>query len=197
MRVLPFHDNGDVLAVLAEVRGVLAPGGVIVVPTETFYGLAADPASSVAVERILRMKGRPAEMALPILAADWDQVESLVEVPDRWRPRLAKEWPGALTVILPARAVLPVSRYGTLAVRIPGRDPLRTLLAAVGPLSGTSANRHGMPPATTALEAAEGLLEAPDLVLDGGPATGRLGSTIIDLTGPDPVLLRDGPVIWL
>jgi tRNA threonylcarbamoyl adenosine modification protein (Sua5/YciO/YrdC/YwlC family) len=142
------------------------------------------------------MKGRPPELALPVLCADWAQLEALVEVPAAHRVKLSRIWPGALTVVLPCRRLLPASRSGTLAVRIPGHAMLRTVLYRVGPLTGTSANRHGQPPMTEAATALTSLIAAPDLVLDGGSTAGGEPSTVVDLTTAEPRLLRPGGLAW-
>jgi tRNA threonylcarbamoyl adenosine modification protein (Sua5/YciO/YrdC/YwlC family) len=146
---LPFAENGDVLEAIEAGRATVEQGGVLLLPTESFYGLGADPWSKTAVERIFSMKVRPAELGLPVLCADWQQVEALVEVPDAFRIKLTRLWPAALTVVLPTVGDIPAARSGTLAVRIPDHHELRALLYRLGPLTGTSANRHGEPPSTT------------------------------------------------
>jgi len=171
-------------------------GGVVVVPTETFYGLATDPRSAEGVDRVFLLKGRPRRMPLPVLCADWSQVEELVEVPSAFGVRLSRTWPGPLTVVLPVRGAVAAAPGGTLAVRIPGHDLLRSLLDLVGPLTGTSANLHGEPPSTTASGAVRSLAETPELVLDGGATAGGSPSTLVDLTGDRPKVLRPGPVPW-
>ncbi len=196
MRVEPLHGAEDVRRIAPEVRRVAGKGGVLVIPTETFYGLAADPRSSAAVARVYALKDRPRGMPLPVLCAGWAQVEALVEIPDTHRARLSRCWPGPLTVVLPVREPLAAAPGRTLAVRIPGHDLLRSLLDLVGPLTGTSANRHGAPPSTEALAAARSLAGTPDLVLDGGPTPGGAPSTLVDLSGSGPRLLRAGPVAW-
>jgi L-threonylcarbamoyladenylate synthase len=188
----PDHGRDAATAVLEVVRR----HGVVLVPTDTFYGLAANPASETAVEAVHRLKRRPPEKALPVLCADHQQVASLVDLPERFRVRLGRMWPGPLTVVLPARRPLAACPDGTVAVRIPDHHLLRAVLYRTGPLTGTSANRHGEPPGATAAEAAAGLDGWPDLVLDGGRAVGGLASTVVDLTGPEPRILRQGPVDW-
>jgi L-threonylcarbamoyladenylate synthase len=177
----------------ADVRG---SSGVVVLPTETFYGLAADPGDAAAVERVRTLKGRPAEMGLPVLAAGWDQVEALVEVPDRWREPLDRVWPGPLTAVLPARSRSAAATRGTLAVRVPGLELLRRLLAAVGPLTGTSANRHGLPAADDLERALASILGSPDGALDGGRTSGGLATTLVDLTAVEARVLRQGEILW-
>ncbi len=196
MRVEPFRNGDDVRRVASRVRGLVEHGGVVVIPTETFYGLGADPRVQGGVDRVFRLKARPRGMPLPVLCADWAQVESLVEIPVAYRVRLSRSWPGPLTVVLPLLEPVAAAPGGTLAVRIPGHDLLRSLLCLVGPLTGTSANRHGAPPSIEALAAAGSLDGEPDLVLDGGPLPGGLPSTLVDLTGPEPGVLRTGSVSW-
>ena len=196
MRSLPLldpeHGRPAAEAALHVVRGA----GVVLVPTETFYGLAADPTSDVAVDRVHGLKRRPADRALPVLCADHEQVVSLVELPERFRVRIGRIWPGPVTIVLPLRRPLAACPGGTVAVRIPDHRLLRAVLYRTGPLTGTSANRHGEPACTTA-DAALGALDGrPDLVLDGGPTPGGRASTIVDLTGREPRVLRRGPVAW-
>ncbi len=196
MRVEAFRDGGDVRHVAGAVARVIASGGVVLLPTESYYGLAADPASATGVERIYRLKDRPAGRPLLVLCADWEQVGALVEVDPRWRIRLSRTWPGPLTVILPSRRPLAAAPSGNLAVRIPGSPLLRALLYRVGPLTGTSANRSGSPPHTVATEAVADLAGEPDLVLDGGRTPGGAPSTLVDLSGDEPRVLRIGPAPW-
>lgn len=196
VRTLPFTEpeHGREAAVAAV--DVVRRAGVVLVPTETFYGLAADPASDAAVEAVHRLKRRPPDKALPVLCADHDQLASLVDLPDRFRVRLLRMWPGALTVVLALRRPLAACPDGTVAVRIPAHGLLRAMLYRTGPLTGTSANRHGEPARSIAAEAAASLDGTPDLVLDGGPTPGGLASTVVDLTGPEPRVLRQGSVAW-
>lgn len=196
MKRLPLLDPDHGRAAAEAALEVVRHAGVVLVPTETFYGLAADPASDVAVDRVHGLKRRPADRALPVLCADHEQVASLVEIPERFRVRLGRMWPGAVTVVLPLRRPLPACPDGTVAVRIPDHRLLRAVLYRTGPLTGTSANRHGEPPCTTADGAVEALDGRPDLVLDGGPTPGGRASTIVDLTGCEPRVLRPGPVPW-
>jgi L-threonylcarbamoyladenylate synthase len=175
---------------------VIASGGVVVLPTESFYGLGVDPRNGEAVDRVFALKGRPTELALPVVCSDWQQVEALVSIPDAHRIKLSRIWPAALSVIAPCRAPLPASHTETLAVRLPDHEMLRALVYRVGPLTATSANRHGEPPSTEVEAALESLLGAPDLVLDGGELAGGRVSTIVDLTTDPPRVLRFGRVAW-
>jgi L-threonylcarbamoyladenylate synthase len=193
---LPFAAPDDLGAAVAAAAPVVAGGGVLLLPTETWYGLGADPARPDAVARVLALKGRPKELALPVLCSGWEQVEALVSVPARWRGRLTSLWPGPLTAVLEARVPLPAGAGPNLAVRIPGQPLLRSLLAALGPLTGTSANRHGAPPCAEVEAALASLSERPDAVLDGGPTPGGAASTLVDLRGSEACVLRQGPVAW-
>ncbi len=186
----------DLAEAVAAVGGVVAAGGVVLVPTETFYGLAADPFSATGVARVYALKGRPRVLALPVLCADWRQVEELVEVAPHNREVLERVWPGPLTVVLRSRARAACAPGGTLAVRIPGLELLRDLLALTGPLTGTSANRHGLAPARRPAAALAALDGRPDLVLDGGATPGGSASTVVDLTVEPARVLRGGPQPW-
>jgi len=197
MRRVPFVTAEDVPLAVEQAIEVIREHGVLLSPTETFYGLAADPRSAAAVDRVLELKQRPLRMALPVLAADWQQLEALVVIPEQLRVRLSRSWPGPLTVVLPCCSRLPAAPAGTLAVRIPGLALLRSLLYRTGPLTGTSANLHGARPAIEPDQALASLAGAPDLVLDGGPTQGVVASTLVDLTGPEPRLLRIGAAPWM
>ena len=146
MRRLPFRHPDHLPGAFAGVGETVADSGVVLLPTETFYGLAVAVDDPVAVERVFELKARPRGMSLPVLCCDWVQAESLVEIPGAHRDRLSQLWPGALTVILPARRPLACAGGGTLAVRIPDHALVRALLHRLGPLTATSANRHGDPP---------------------------------------------------
>lgn len=197
MESLPFGHRDDLPEAIRAVRSVLASAGVVLLPTETFYGLAVDPHDPEAVARVYALKDRPQGMPLPVLCSDWQQVESLCDVPETYRVPLSRSWPGPLTAVLPSRQPLAAAGgRSSVAVRIPGHDLLRALLYRVGPTTGTSANRSGAPPHTTAAEACAGLAAPVDLVLDGGPTRGGLPSTLVDLTGDRVRVLRSGAISW-
>jgi len=193
---LPFSDSREIKDAVGKAAGVVAAGGVVLIPTESHYGLGVDPRQPEAVEKIIALKGRPEGLALPVVCSDWDQVESLVSVPDPHRFKLARIWPAALTVVAGRRRPVAASSTETLAVRIPDHDGLRALLYRVGPLTATSANRHGEPPNPTVESALDSLLGAPDLVLDAGDLAGGSVSTIMDLSSEEAREIRSGPVLW-
>lgn len=194
--VVAFRNARDLASASSRIVAVVRGEGVLVFPTETYYGLGGDPASARSVERIVALKARPSTMALPVLAADWAQIDRLVEVGDRWRDRLEAVWPGSLTAVLPIRQSMPASAGNTLAVRIPGHPLLRELLVRTGPLTGTSANGHGEPPSANAVDALASLRGFPDLILDGGSTAGGAASTLVDLSGGAPRILRQGRTQW-
>lgn len=183
---------------IARLRRLLRQGGVAAVPTETFYALAADPFNAGAVERICRIKGRDDGSPLPVLFANRLNLESLgvTADPDTLAIYFAV-WPAPLTVVFPIRAPIAASRgVSTLGVRLPASRPLRDLLCAVGPLTGTSANRSGSPPLSDpdAVEARFG--SEIDVLVDGGRTPGGLASTLLDATRQPPVVLRRGAHAW-
>jgi L-threonylcarbamoyladenylate synthase len=188
---LPFSTAADLPAAVAAVREVLARHGVVALPTETFYGLAVDPHDRIAVARVFDLKGREATKALLVVAASLQQVERLVVLDPRRRAALAAAWPAPLTVVLPLAAPL-AAAAGSLAVRVPAHPLLRSLLARVGPLTATSANRSGAPPCATADTVAAALGGEVDLLLDGGATPGGAPSTLVDWTGERPAAQRVG-----
>ncbi len=196
MRRLPFIRPDEIVTATRKAADVVAHGGVVLLPTESFYGLGVDPQQADPVARVCAMKERAPELGLPVLCASWEQLETLVQMPERFRVRLSRLWPAPLTVVVPLIVATAAARDDTLAVRIPAHTSLRALLYHTGPLTGTSANRHGQPPCTTPDAAVASLLEAPDLVLDAGPTAGGEPSTVVDLSGGNPRVLRFGACLW-
>ncbi|MES0278318.1 MAG: L-threonylcarbamoyladenylate synthase [Dehalococcoidales bacterium] len=181
-------------------RGIttLRGGGVVAFPTDTVYGLGASIYCEPAVERIYRLKQRSRGMALPLLVASVEQMETLVRVMPAVARRLLDNLPhGELTLVLPASAAVPVfiSGGGTVAVRITAHPVALKLIAGLGsPVIATSANLSGRPSATTAAEVRSQLGKGVDVILDGGPSPGGTESTIVDLVGETPGLLREGAI---
>ena len=170
---------------LDAAAAALRDGGAVVLPTDTVYGLAALPGRE---ELLHELKDRPAAMPIAVLVADVEQAETIAVLDDRARRLAAAFWPGPLTLVL-----APVEGDATIGVRCPDHDFLRALVARVGPLPTTSANRHGEPTPPTAAEAAAALSGVPALVVDGGPC-GGVASTVVDVSDPGrpPVVLREG-----
>ncbi|MBI5410484.1 MAG: threonylcarbamoyl-AMP synthase [Nitrospirae bacterium] len=189
--------GGNLDLALEEAASVVLRGGVLAMPTESFYALGVSPFHEAAVQRLCRIKGRPDDKPLLVLIADLTQLDSLVkEVPAGAAVLMKQFWPGPLTIVFPAARSLPASLTagsGTVGIRQPADPTLRDLLRLVGPLTGTSANRSGEPPAGTAAEVQASLGPDLDLILDGGPTAAGLPSTIVQTAGSIRVL-RAGPI---
>ena len=192
---------GDAVSSEAVARAVevLTAGLPIALPTDTVYGLAVDPFLPGASDRVFELKRRPRDENLPVLVASTDQALGLATaVPSSALVLMARFWPGALTIVLPARPGLGADLGdddATIGVRCPDHPVPLALCRAVGPLATTSANVHGQPTLTTAAEVAEVFADALPVVLDGGTCTGS-PSTVVDCTGFEPRLLREGRVPW-
>jgi len=185
-------------AILQAVRA-LGQGRPIGIPTDTVYGLAVDPFLPGATDRIFAAKRRPRDVSLPVLVTGAEQALALsTAVPDVALRLMAHYWPGALTLVLPARPGLGADLgddEATVGVRNPDHPVPQALCAAVGPLATTSANRHGEPTLTLAAEVADAFGDDVPVVLDGGVCAGS-PSTVVDCTGAEPKLLRDGRIPW-
>jgi L-threonylcarbamoyladenylate synthase len=187
------------LAAIDAAAAILRAGGIAGVPTDTVYGLAADPFRAGATDRLFKVKRRPRTFELPVLVADVDQALTLAAaVPVAAARLMERFWPGPLTVVLPRRPDLNAdlgSDDATIGVRCPNHPVPLALCRAVGPMATTSANRHGEEPLTTALELAQRLGPSVEVVLDCGPCCGS-PSTVVDCTGADPHLIRHGRLSW-
>ncbi len=186
---------------LMEAARVLGAGGVVAYPTDTLYGLAVDPRSADAVEKLYRIKGRPVDRAVPLIAADGGQLDACGVTLRPLAAALAEAfWPGPLTLVLPAWPGLAVGVHGglgTVAVRVPAHAIARGLAAALGyPITSTSANPSGAEPPASAEAVVAGLGSAIDLLIDGGATVGGPPSTIVDMTTDRPRLLRAGAIAW-
>lgn len=185
---------------IAEAAEIIRAGGLVAMPTETVYGLAANALDGAAVARIFAAKGRPAFNPLIIHVPDAQAAQGLAEFDDAAREAARAFWPGPLTLVLPRRAGCAVSDLAaaglpTLAVRVPGHPAALALLRAAGvPLAAPSANKSGSISPTTPAHVAEGLGDAVDLILAAGPCKVGLESTVLDLSGGEKVILRPGAV---
>jgi L-threonylcarbamoyladenylate synthase len=191
-------DPAPAAAIAAAVRA-LAAGDIVGIPTDTVYGLAADAFHSGASDRLFAVKRRPRTVELPVLVADVAQALSLtIAVPASARRLMDRFWPGALTLVLPRRPDLNADLGdddATIGMRCPAHPVPLALCAEVGPLATTSANRHGEPPATTAAALEAALGPGVELILDAGPCSG-MASTVVDCTGVEPRMLREGGLSW-
>ncbi len=192
MKILPCHDESSI----KEAADVIHHGGVVAVPTDTFYGLAVDPLNIGALVRLLAAKGRDEGHGILLLLSQAFMMKPFVSyLPadfDQW-----DLWPCAVTFLLPARPGLPLVLTGgseKIGIRTPDAPVVNQLCNHLGhAITGTSANRSGTVPATC-IEDMSGFAGDIDAVIDGGRLSATLPSTIVDLTGPDPVLVRPGAV---
>lgn len=189
--------HGPAAGVVARAAAVLRAGELVVLPTDTVYGLAACPAVAGATDRLFAAKGRGADVPVAVLCADAEQALGLADPATLGadvRRIAARLWPGPLTLVLRRRPDLAYELgepAATVGVRCPAEPLVRALASAVGPLATTSANRHGEPTPATAAGVAEHFGPAVALVLDGG-ARSAPPSTVVDATGPGWRLLRAG-----
>ena len=192
----------DIIADSAEAREraarAVASGGVIAFRTDTFYGLGADPFDASAVAAVNELKGREGKPIL-VLVSDAAEASRLIARTSRAFDALAaRHWPGALTLVAEARAGLPellTAGTGTIGVRLPADEHARSVVrASGGALTATSANPAGLPAARNAAEAARYFPRGLALVVDGGPSLTELPSTVLDVTGERPRLVREGVV---
>jgi L-threonylcarbamoyladenylate synthase len=192
-------ESGDLGPALKRAAQAIADGQVVAFPTDTVYGLGADPFNLAAVVEIFRVKGRRFNRPLPVLVNSMDQAVDLTSDPPQSFFQLAsKYWPGPLTLIVPASCRVPLKvtgNTGHVGLRWP-RAPLAVALiaAAARPLTGTSANRSDHEVCTTAGEVDRQIGEELALILDGGSTGHHLPSTVLDLTGERPRIIRPGPI---
>jgi L-threonylcarbamoyladenylate synthase len=182
---------------LERAQQVLRRGGLIAFPTDTVYGLGAEVLNAEAVSRLYRVKGRTQEKAIPVLAANKEDVLKVAQsLPEMARRLADRFWPGPLTLVVLRLAELPqeLSVYETVGVRIPDHEMTLELLEATGPLAVTSANLAGDPSSLSAADVLAALDGEIDLLLDGGLAPGGMPSTVVDCTQDQPQVLRPGPI---
>ena len=173
-------------------------GRLVVLPTDTVYGVGADAFDPAAVASLLAAKGRGRDMPVPVLVGSWHTIDGLAfAVPGTARELIRAFWPGALSIVVQQA---PSLRWdlgegrGTVMVRMPLHAVAIELLREVGPMAVSSANISGRPPAITADDARRQLGDAVEVYLDAGPSAQQAASTIVDLTGTTPRILREGPV---
>jgi len=185
--------------IIARAAEAIRQGGLVAFPTETVYGLGADGLNGDAVKKIFAAKGRPSDNPLILHVADPKEVFYLASVvPLKAQVLMEAFWPGPLTLVLPCRNIIPpevTAGLDTVAIRMPDHPVALALIkASVRPLAAPSANRSGYPSPTTAVHVWADLAGKVDVILDGGAAGVGLESTILDLTGDPPTILRPGGV---
>lgn len=197
-RVFDCHDRDVRAEALTTAAAVIGRGGLVVMPTDTVYGVAADAFSAAAVQALLDAKGRDRQMPPPVLISGTPVLQALaVEPTEEVESLTAAFWPGALTLIVWAQPSLTWDlgeTGGTVAVRVPDHALARDLLRATGPLAVSSANLSGRPPAVTASAARDMLLDSVEVYLEEGELGGGLPSTIVDATADVPALVRPGGI---
>jgi tRNA threonylcarbamoyl adenosine modification protein (Sua5/YciO/YrdC/YwlC family) len=190
------REGAETTAGVDAAVGALRRGELAALPTDTVYGVAADAFSPAAVGRLLEAKGRSRAMPVPVLVGSWRTIDGLAQVVTPVTRQLVEAfWPGPLTLVVRSASSLAWDlgeTRGTVAVRMPLHPVALAVLEQTGPLAVSSANRTGLPPATDAAEAARQLGTAVAVYLDGGPTGDPEPSTIVDLTGDVPRLLRAG-----
>lgn len=185
-------------AFLRRAAAVLAQGGLVVFPSETLYGIAADHANPAALERLAALKGRHPDKPFPLILARAEEVQSIAAgLPLAARELMARHWPGPLTLVLPARPGLHpcLVRAGGVAARLSPHPVAAGLARALGrAITATSANPAGAPAPASCLELDPAIAGGVELILDAGPTPGGLPSTVVDVRQEPPRLLRAGAV---
>jgi tRNA threonylcarbamoyl adenosine modification protein (Sua5/YciO/YrdC/YwlC family) len=196
-----FYDCNDPSvrsAALSSAAHCVASGQLVVLPTDTVYGIGADAFDPTAVADLLAAKGRGRDMPVPVLVGSWHTIEGLVNVvASRTWDLIEAFWPGGLTLVVEQAPSLSWDlgdARGTVAVRMPLHPVAIELLETTGPMAVSSANRSGQPPALTAADAQEQLGDDVAVYLDGGPAQTGVASTIVDVTAEVPRVLRAGAI---
>ena len=184
--------------VCVEAVQCLKSGGIIAIPTDTVYGLGADPFNASAVQRLYTIKGRPDGKPIPLVLSSVEDVRRVAQnLPDYFFHLTDRFWPGGLTVIVEAKELLPVLTAGgnTVGVRIPDNPLLLKILKTFGgPAAITSANLSGEPPATSPQEIGEELASRIDVIVDGGKTPGPIPSTVYDISVSPPLIRRHGVI---
>lgn len=197
-RMLDCRDPLNRSEAIAAATDAVKSGRLIVLPTDTVYGIAADAFDNGAVANLLAAKGRGRDMPVGVLVGSWHTISGLVySVPDAAHELIRAFWPGALSLVVQQAPSLQWDlgdARGTVMLRMPLQPVALDVLRAVGPMAVSSANVSGQPPATTAAEAQHQLGDRVDVYLDGGTSEQQAASTILDLTGEIPTILRTGPI---
>ncbi|MEI7915355.1 MAG: L-threonylcarbamoyladenylate synthase [Mycobacteriaceae bacterium] len=183
---------------IAAAAAAVKSGGLVVLPTDTVYGIGADAFDASAVAALLAAKGRGRDMPVGVLVGSWHTIEGLVyTMPESARELIRAFWPGALSLVVQQAPSLQWDlgdARGTVMLRMPLHPVAIDLLRETGPMAVSSANVSGRPAASTAEEARTQLGDSVDVYLDGGTAPQQAASTILDLTGSTPLITREGPV---
>ena len=192
-KILPGSDHNS----LKEAFKLIKSGGLVAFPTDTVYGLGADVFNINSIGELYTVKGREGTKAIAVLLGDPNDLQQLTAEMSTTAQRLAENfWPGALTLVVSSHSNLPenISPLPTVGVRMPDHPIALALLRKTGPLATTSANLSGLSSPKTAQEVLMQLEGRIPLILDGGQTQGGTPSTVVDCTGSEPVILREGPI---
>jgi len=176
---------------------ILRAGGLVAFPTDTVYGVGALAFDDEAVQSIYMAKDRPIEKAIPVLIGDMEDLDKIaIDIPNMAKKLASRFWPGPLTILIPKKPSLPkaVSATAAVGVRVPDHEIARALLRAAGPMAVTSANVSGQASPTTAEQVFAQLGGRIELIIDGGKTPGGVPSTLVDCTGGEIRILRQGPI---
>jgi len=183
---------------ISSAISALKDGRLVVLPTDTVYGIGADAFNGTAVASLLAAKGRGRDMPVPVLVGSWHTIDGLVyTVPSAARELIRAFWPGALSLVVRQAPSLQWDlgdAHGTVMLRMPLHPVAIELLREVGPMAVSSANKSGSPAAVTAADARDQLGDLVGVYLEAGPSAQGAASTIVDLTGATPRILREGPI---
>ncbi|MDO9120840.1 MAG: L-threonylcarbamoyladenylate synthase [Anaerolineaceae bacterium] len=190
---LPAENPESISSALSLIRD----GEIVAFPTDTVYGLGADPFQATGIIKLFEAKGRDSNKAIAILIGSIEQASLVTDhMPDMAIRLCEVFWPGMVTVIVPRKNTLPelISNVDRIGIRMPNHPVALEMLRTYGPLATTSANLSGKPDAITAKDVFDQLANRVPLILDGGKCQGGVPSTVIDCSGSEPVILREGPV---
>lgn len=198
-KIIEIHQNNIEKALIEEAAKIIKNGGVVAFPTETVYGLGANGLDVEAVKKIFRAKGRPQDNPLILHVCSIDQVEELVEeVPNIAKVCMERFWPGPLTIIFRKSSIVPdiiTAGLDTVAIRMPNHSiALELIRFSDGPIAAPSANISGRPSPTSAKHVIEDMMGKVDMIIDGGSTGIGLESTVLDLSGDKPMILRPGGI---
>ena len=201
MRTKIIKISPDIIAVdkIEEIAAVLRSDGIIVYPTESFYGLGAHGLSAQAVQKVYRLKKRAHRKPISVLISDLSMLRRIAaDVPIPYQPLVSKFWPGPLTLVLKASPIVPkklLGAEGTIGVRLPGHEWVRSLVRQANlPITATSANISGEAAFSDPKKARGLFFGLVDLIVDGGITRGLLPSTVVDVSGKKPRLIREGAI---
>lgn len=196
-KIISISNESGKQEALEKTAAILLNGGVAAVPTDTVYGFAALVHDEAAIARLYKIKERDQRKSIAVLLGDADQAHQVAHAfPEKAQRLAGKYWPGALTIIIRKKAGLPpdLTSNDLVGLRIPDHEWTRELIRRTGPLAVTSANISGQPPAKSIEEFSEELGPQLDIIIDGGPSSGGIPSSVINCDSEPPVILREGAI---